>query len=113
MSVIVELATRQLAAYNAADLDGFCGCYHSDVVVFDGSRETLRGLDAFRERYRGMFEAWTFGASVEERLSVGPHAVDDETWWRVDPETGERSEGEVLVRYTERDGLIGTVQFLR
>ncbi len=113
MSVITDLAMRQLDAYNAADLDGFCACYHPDVVVFDGGDESLRGVDAFRERYRGMFETWTFGASVDERLSCGPHAVDDEAWWRVDPETGERSEGQVLVRYTEREGLIGTVQFLR
>ena len=113
MSVIEDLAARQLAAYNAADLEAFCACYHLDVVVFDGAKESLRGRTAFRERYLGMFETWTFGASVERRLSCGPHAVDEETWWRIDPETGERSEGEVLVRYTEREGLIGTVQFLR
>ena len=113
MSVITDLAARQLEAYNAADLEAFCACYHEDVVVFDGGQESLRGLTAFRERYRGMFEAWTFGASVDQRLSCGPHAVDQETWWRIDPESGERSEGEVLVRYTERDGRIGTVQFLR
>jgi len=34
-------------------------------------------------------------------------------WWRVDPNTGERSGGTVLVRYEERAGLIGIVQFLR
>jgi hypothetical protein len=43
----------------------------------------------------------------------GPHAVDLERWWRIDPDRGERSEGEILVRYTQRDDLIGTVQFLR
>ena len=31
----------------------------------------------------------------------------------LDPETGERSEGRVLVRYTLRDDRIGTVQFLK
>ena len=43
---------------------------------------------------------------------LNTHCVDDELWWRIDPESGERSEGRVLVRYHERDGLIGTVQFL-
>ena len=44
---------------------------------------------------------------------MGPHCVDYERWWRVDPDTGERSEGEGLVRYQERDGQIALVQFLR
>ena len=113
MSVIVTLAERQLAAYNAADLEAFVACYHDDVRVLTGDEETLRGRVAFRAQYQGLFEGWRFGAEVPRRLHVGPHCVDFETWWRIDPESGERSEGEVLVRYTLRDGAIGTVQFLR
>ena len=112
MADISELAARQLAAYNASDLDAFVACYHEDVRVLDGEEETLRGREAFLERYRGLFEAWSFGAEVPRRLHLGPHCVDYETWWRIAPDTGERSEGAVLVRYTERDDLIGLVQFL-
>ena len=42
MSTIAELAQRQLAAYNTADLDGFCACYHPQVAVWDDTSETLR-----------------------------------------------------------------------
>ncbi len=87
-------------------------CYHEDIRVLDGEEETLRGREAFRERYRGLFELWSFGAEVPRRVHVGQHCVDYETWWRIDPDSGERSEGVLLVRYVERDDLIGLVQFL-
>lgn len=113
MSGAVEaLAARQLAAYNAGDLDAFVACYHPDVRVFEGEEQTVAGRDAMRERYADLFAGGGFGASVPRRLSSGPHCVDLELWWRRDPDTGARREGQLLVRYTARDGLIGTVQFL-
>lgn len=113
MPTIAELAARQLAAYNAADLEAFCGCYHPEVRVFEDLEERVVGIKAFRDRYRDLFTRWTFGAEVSQRLVLGPHAIDLERWWRVDPDRGERSEGEILVRYTLREDAIGTVQFLR
>ena len=113
MPTIAELAARQLAAYNAADLEAFCGCYHPEVRVLEDLEERVVGIEAFRERYRDLFTRWNFGAEVSQRLVLGPHAIDLERWWRVDPDRGERSEGEILVRYTQREDVIGTVQFLR
>ena len=52
MTDISELAARQLAAYNASDLDAFVACYHEDIQVLDGEEETVRGRENFRERYR-------------------------------------------------------------
>ena len=112
MADISDLAARQLAAYNAADLDSFVACFHEDIRVLDGEEETLRGRAALRERYRGLFENWSFGAEVPKRVHLGPHCVDYETWWRLAPDSGEREEGAMLVRYMERDGLIGLLQFL-
>ena len=112
MSPIEDLAQRQLTAYNTANLDAFVACYHEDIVVLNDDEESLRGRDAFRERYAGLFNEWEYGADVPQRLGLGDHCVDFETWWRIDPSTGERSEGSVLVRYSLRDGLIGVVQFL-
>jgi len=110
---IVQLATDQLAAYNAADLDGFCACYSEDVVVLDADGTiSLQGGEPFRERYRPMFERGNFGASVDERLHLGAHCVDSEAYWRIGPD-GDRTEGRVLVRYEARDGKIAVVQFLR
>ena len=113
MTRIEQLATEQLAAYNRADLDAFVACYHPQVRVFQGDELTVNGIDAFRRGYETMFREWQFGASVPQRIALTSHCVDYETWWRIDPQSGERSEGQILVRYEERDGLIGTVQFLR
>ena len=112
MSAVVDLAARQLEAYNRSDLDGFVACYHEDVRVLHGEEVTIEGKVAFRERYRTLFNEWTFGAEVPKRLALGPHCVDLERWWRVDPDSGQRSEGELLVRYQEKDGVIAVVQFL-
>lgn len=110
---VVQLAEQQLAAYNAADLDGFCACYHAEVVVLneDGT-ESLRGQEAFRARYAPMFARGGFGATVDQRVQTGPHCVEREHYWRDEPD-GSRTEGTILVRYTERDERIAVVQFFR
>ncbi|MFN7143179.1 MAG: hypothetical protein ACK4YP_05340, partial [Myxococcota bacterium] len=59
------------------------------------------------------FRDFTPAATVDARLALGPHVVEREQWSRADRVTGERSEGEVLVRYTEVDGLLRWVEFLR
>lgn len=112
MSRIEELAQAQLDAYNAADLDAFCACYHPAVRMFEGEEPGAEGIEDFRERYAAMFERGGFGASVPSRLVHGEHCVDEELWWRIDPETGERREGRLLVRYKLVEDRIGLVQFL-
>jgi len=112
MTTIDALAARQLAAYNAGDLDAFVACYHPDVVVWEGEAVTVRGRDALRDRYVALFEAGGFGATVPARLTEGAHCVDLEAWWREDPESGERTGGRLLVRYTLQGDHIGAVQFL-
>lgn len=112
--LIVELATRQLEAYNRADLEAFCACYHPDVQVLDARGELeLSGIDAFRSRYTPLFQRGGFGATVPERLSAGGHCVDLEHYWREEREGSEATSGVVLVRYTLRENLIGIVQFLK
>lgn len=114
MNQIEVLADRQLQAYNQADIDRFCECYHPDVIVLDEQgKEILRGGEAFRSRYEPMFQRGHFGADVPQRLSVGEHCVDKEIYWKDKTEEQEAIRGEVLVRYSLRDGLIGVVQFLK
>jgi len=112
MTRIEALAQQQLDAYNRANLDDFVACYHPEVRVFDGDEQSISGIDEFRECYTSLFSDWQFGGSVPQRIALRTHCVDFEEWWRIDPNTNERSEGQLLVRYEERDGLIGTVQFL-
>ena len=112
MSAIATLAARQLDAYNAADLDAFVRCYHAEVVVMNGDEVTVEGIDAFRERYADLFTHWQFGASVPTRVHHASHCIDVEDYWRIHPDTGERTEGRVMVHYELRDDRIGRVRFL-
>ncbi len=113
--LVVALSRRQLSAYNQRDLPAFAACFHPEVVVLsaDGS-VVYRGIEAFRLAYGSMFSAHReVNATVEQRMVLGEHVVELEHWSRVHAETGVRSEGTVLVRYTERDGLIAIAEFLR
>lgn len=112
---VLALSEAQLAAYNAADVDAFCACYHPDVRVLDADgRPTIEGMVMFRERYAKMFaEHREVAATVSARLLLPPHVVEHEAWSRVNVASGERTAGQVLVRYTEREGLIAVVEFLR
>jgi len=113
MSIIRQLATRQLDAYNASDLDAFVACFHPDVRLFVGEDEVCRGNAAFREHYRRLFEDFTFGGQVPTRIDAGDHCVDLEHWWRINDKTGDRDEGTALVHYQVQDELIGLVRLMR
>ena len=111
-SKIETLAGQQLEAYNKHDLEAFVNCYHEEVIVLNSDgKVTVQGRDAFRKRYEGMFSRGSFGATVETRVTHGSHCVDLENWHRV--RKGKEVQGTVLVRYSLRDDLIGTVQFLK
>lgn len=112
---VLDLAVRQLVAYNAADVEAFCACYHPEVRVLDADGGvTIQGMAAFRTRYAALFADHTeVQGHITGRLVLDPHVVEAESWSRRSRATGELSAGEVLVRYTERDGLIAVVEFLR
>lgn len=114
-ALVARLAAAQLEAYNRRDIEAFCDCYHEEVRVLDENGEaTMEGLTTFRERYGALFEGVTeLHAEVDQRLVLGRHCIDHERWSRVLKDSGERSEGVVLVRYTERDGKLAIVEFLR
>ena len=113
MNLIESLAAQQLDAYNRSDLDAFVACYHPDVVVVDGDQQVCEGRSAFRERYRDLFARFEFGGTVPERLVLEGTCVDLEHYWRIDPDSGKRTEGSVLVIYTLRERHIGHVRFIR
>ena len=114
-SLILTLSKRQLEAYNRADLDAFCACYHADVEMLDEAATVLsRGMESFRSRYRERFEkSREVHAVIKARIELGRHIVEHETWSRVDRATSAHESGDLLVRYTEQDGLIRFAQFFR
>jgi hypothetical protein len=116
---IVELSDAQLSAYNRRDLDGFCACFSDDVRVLDETGQaTLVGAVAFRARYGELFGKWSaIGANVIARITLGPHVIEHESYFRKDSQGVVQESGEVIVRYTKRNSEAGShialVEFLR
>ncbi len=112
---IEDLSVAQLAAYNHADLDAFCACYHAHIEILDHTGiATLKGMAAFRARYTQMFADHTdVVATVDQRMVLGRHSVEREHWSRVHRAIGECLGGTVIVRYTESEGLIRYAEFLK
>lgn len=113
--LVAELSDRQLAAYNAADLEAFCTCYHPQVRVLDeDGNATCEGIEAFRARYAALFGSCSeLRAEIHQRIALGRSVVELEIYQRRPLASGLLEEGRVIVRYTERDGLIATAQFIR
>ena len=111
---ILALSEQQLVAYNAGEIESFCRCYHDEIVVLgeDGTA-SIEGMTSFRERYGKLFKEFETKAWITERMQLGSHIVEKETWWRKSKKTGEEFSGEVIVRYSEKGGKIGIAEFLR
>ena len=111
---VLQLSEDQLIAYNKCDIDAFCLCYHDDVCVMDESgTQTMVGMEEFRARYKSLFETYATDAWTTERLLLPPHIVEKERYVRRHRESGEETSGDIIVRYTEKDGKIAWVEFLR
>ena len=112
---MAELSDRQLAAYNAADLDEFCACYHKHVRVLDeDGNATCEGMEEFRARYAALFGSCSdVRAVIQQRIALGRSVVELEAYQRRPKASGLLEDGEVIVRYTERDGLIAIAQFIK
>jgi hypothetical protein len=76
----VALATRQLAAYNAQELDEHCACFAEDIAVSDlGGAVSLSGISAYRARYAAMFAQHPQNhAELVQRVSLGSTVIDHE-----------------------------------
>lgn len=106
----VQVIERQLAAYNAHDIEGFCATYAEDVVIHNitSSEPVLAGKRALRERYSERFSNAELGASIEARVVSGDFVIDREV---VSGLPG--GETRVGVVYQVSEGLISRVWFLR
>ncbi|WP_299375613.1 nuclear transport factor 2 family protein [uncultured Kiloniella sp.] len=106
----VQLAEKQLAAYNSHDLDLFCSCFSDDVEVellIDGE-VLFRGMAAFRKAYADRFSHPNLHAKLLNRIAVGRVVIDEE-------EVTGLGDGvlHVLAIYEVVQGLINKVRFER
>lgn len=100
---------RQLAAYNAHDVEAFLACYAPDAVVTDGYGTTLmNGAESIRSGYTAMFAAGPdVRAEVLDRQQAGHWTTDHE---RV---TRGTEVLDVLVAYHVEGNVIRRVIMLR
>jgi hypothetical protein len=100
-----DVVSRQVEAYNAADLDGFLACYAPSVMIRSGDGVVLNdGLDAMREMYAEWFGSLPgLHAEVVSRVELGSWVVDEEHV------TAQDLDLRALVSYRVRDDLIDQV----
>jgi hypothetical protein len=78
--VIVDVATAQVDAYNAHDINRFLACYAPDAVIEYGTgRILMRGREAMSSFYGKLFtESPALRCEIQQRIRVGSYAVDEE-----------------------------------
>lgn len=75
------IVQAQLDAFNEHDLDALVPLFADDVVIYDlvDGSVVVRGIDAFRERYRAVFrDRPKVRAELVGRLELGPFVIDRE-----------------------------------
>ena len=106
-----DIASAQLDAYNAQDLEKYVSYFTEDCVVsgLNGTpTETTR--DAIKARYAKAFAQFPQNkAELVNRIVVGNTVVDHERVIRAPG--GEQFE--IIAIYTFRDGLISRVDFAK
>jgi hypothetical protein len=109
---LADIAQAQLDAYNAQDLDAYCGYFTDDVAVADvGGEPNLRGNAAYRERYAGAFAKFPNNrAELLNRIVLGNVVIDHE---RVDRGDGTTPPFEVAAIYTFNGDRIARVDFAK
>ena len=105
-------AERQLAAYNARDLDAFTACFAEDVEVYDFPGVlSLKGREDFRARYIERFKSEGLQAIAVHRAVIGDRVIDHERVWLNGPEHSDPID--LVVIYTVRGNVIARVDFIR
>jgi len=75
-----EVISRQLDAYNAHDLDGFCSWYAKTIELYNlGEAEPyLRSKGALRELYGKKFDNPALKVRIANRIAQGSRVIDQE-----------------------------------
>ena len=111
MSSNIDIASAQLDAYNAQDLDTYVSYFTEDCIVSGlNGVPTETSRDAIKARYAKAFAQFPQNkAELKNRIVVGNTIVDHELVIRAPG--GEQFE--IIAIYTFRDGLIARVDFAK
>ena len=107
----IDIAQKQLDAYNAQDLDTYVSFFAEDCIVSGlNGQPTETSREAIRARYAKAFAQFPQNkALLKNRIAVGNTVVDHEKVVRAPG--GE--EFEIIAIYTFRDGQIARVDFAK
>jgi uncharacterized protein (TIGR02246 family) len=107
----LDIASGQLDAYNAQDLEKYVSYFTEDCVVSGlNGTPTETGRVAIEARYAKAFAQFPQNkAELKNRIAVGNTVVDHELVIR--SPGGEQFE--IIAIYTFRDGLIARVDFAK
>jgi uncharacterized protein (TIGR02246 family) len=107
----VEIAQKQLDAYNAQDLETYATFFADDCVVSGlNGTPTETSREAVKARYAKAFAQFPENKAVlKSRIAVGNTVVDHELVIR--KPGGEQFE--IIAIYTFKDGLISRVDFAK
>ena len=107
----IEIAQKQLDAYNAQDLDNYVSFFAEDCIVSNlNGTPTETSRDAIKARYAKAFAAFPQNkAELKNRMVVGNTVVDHELVIRAPG--GEQFE--IIAIYTFKDRLISRVDFAK
>jgi uncharacterized protein (TIGR02246 family) len=109
--VHLDIAQKQLDAYNAQDLDTYVSFFAEDCVVSSlNGVPTETSREAIRARYAKAFAQFPQNrAELKNRIAVGNTVVDHEVVIRAPG--GEKFE--IIAIYTFKNGLIAHVDFAK
>ena len=107
----LDIAQKQLDAYNVQDLDTYVSYFTEDCIVSGlNGTPTETSREAVKARYAKAFAQFPeTKAFLKSRIAVGSTVVDHEKVVRAPG--GE--EFEIIAIYTFRDGLIARVDFAK
>jgi len=107
----IDIAQKQLDAYNAQDLDTYVSFFTEDCIVSGlNGTPTETSRDAIKARYAKAFAQFPQNKAIlKSRIAVGSTVIDHEKVVRAPG--GE--EFEIIAIYSFRDGLIARVDFAK
>ena len=106
-----SVVDRQLAVYNAHDIDGYCALFGADAVISDlvTGQVICSELGEIRAAYTKRFaDNPKLHAVVHQRMEGPAHAIDKETVYGLPS-----GDLHIMAIYEVRDGLILSLQFIR
>lgn len=116
MAAKTDPVERQIAAYNARDIEAYLVCFNPDCVMEDGENQRLMaGHVEMRARFRALFDhSPNLHCDIVHRKRIGDYVVTEESIRGVLPGTHINLTREVAIYRIDRNtGLIAHIRCLR